>query len=144
MTRIYNEYPPSYFILIEKFESDRSEVRIPFQARAAWARRRDFYRLREALRAAPIGDKYARKIQNLLNDLVFALDPSDAKGEQDCKLVITSNPMGEAVEKALGLRPDPRPSRLSETIGEEERGETYDAKELERIMRERAQEKRKL
>ena len=142
MTRIYSEYPPSYFILIERFESDRSEVRIPFQARAAWARRRDFYRLREALRAAPIGDKYARKIHNLLNDLVFVLDPSDARGEEDCELVIISNPMGEAVEKVLGLRPDPRP-KLPEGEGQE-RGEVYDAEEVRRIMRERTQEKRKL
>ena len=139
MTRTYNEYPPSYFILIEKFESDPSEVRIPFQARAAWARRRDFYRLREALRKAPPEDKYARRIHNLLNDLVFALDPSNTKGEEDCELVVTSNPMNSAVEKALGLRPDPRP-RLPEEQGSE-RGQAYDAKELERIMRERAQEK---
>ena len=143
MTRTYQEYPPSYFILIEKFESDRSEVRIPFQAKAAWARRRDFYRLREALRVAPTEDKYARKIQNLLNDLVFALNPSAARGEENCELVITINPMNEAVEKALGLRQDPRPMS-PETTGEGGRGEAYDAKELERIMNERAQEKRKL
>ena len=140
MARIYKEYPSSYFQLIEKFEEDSSEVRIALKARAAWARRRDFYRFRDALRAGVLEDKYAKKIYNLLNDLVFSLSPSTAMGEEDCELVINLNPMNKAVENVLGVKAADHKVRVEE---EEERadvdGTKYDTEELERIMRERAE-----
>ena len=140
MPRAYKEYPASYFSILERFETDPTEMRIELPARDASGRRRDFYRLGDVLSRVIQTDSYARRIHSILRDLVFSIRPINAKGDEPCELVIGFNKMNKVVEDMLGIRDNLAPSGLIKELDKEtipEDGEVYDAERLEEIIRER-------
>ena len=109
MSRTYKEYPSSYFTLIESFEEGPTEQQIPMNARDAFGRRRDFYRLGDVLSPVINEDTYALKIHTILRGLVFSIRPPTARGDEECMLVVKVNQMNQAVEELLGVRDNLRP-----------------------------------